>query len=562
MHISLAVWSLNAALASLSASPPRILYSNDSTNLIACPPPIAARGTVAERLDASIAEARAADVHMLQPGNGWVPWWRSTQYPADEHYRWFMQVAAREPDLIGCYMRDGGDLVAEFIRRCRARAVSPYVSLRLNDYHGSESWDVLKTFARGEHRDSEVPVGLGAMAAQSRVLLERPENQLKPDPVAYTTLPWAEQLEYAANPTTRITLRTARVWDWARPEVPAYKLAFVRELCAYDIDGLELDFMRWASFFRLDETPVETRRAIMLSFIRRCRTALDHGAVAHRHRTLGVRVPSRLSGHDALGIDLRAWVQAGVDWVNLSCHYISEQQTDLAAVHRLIPGTPLYLELTFANAGPSGTRRTTIDRTTEVRGYGLMTAEQFYTAAHLAYSLGAAGVSLFNFAYYRDLGETSHEPPFVALDRLHDRAWLARQSQHYFLSVSNNPPSAPSAFSRQHRLQLGRHAEFVIDLATPEGGWRKNARLRLEATQPWDGRTLQVTFNGKFLEATTDVSEPYTSPYTPAPRPERLRAWLVPAELLRNGENRIDIVLLSGSGIELRFLDLAARWSA
>ena len=117
-------------------------------------------------------------------------------------------------------MREGGDLVDDFVRACRARGVKPFVSLRLNDYHGSESWDILRAFLRGEHRSTPVPVGLGAMAAQSRVLLERPENQLKPDPDAYGLLAWPESW-YAANPATRITLRTARVWDWARPEVLA-----------------------------------------------------------------------------------------------------------------------------------------------------------------------------------------------------------------------------------------------------------------------------------------------------------------------------------------------------
>lgn len=550
--------SLTAAAESQPALP-RVLYSNDSTNLLICPPPGVEDGTVPERLDASIAEAAGADVHMLQPGNGWVPWWRSTHYPADEHYRWFGQIAAREPDLMGQYIREGGDLVAAFIRSCRARGVAPYVSLRLNDYHGSESWDVLKAFARGEHRGAEVPVGLGSMAAQSRVLLERPENQLKPDPAAYAALPWADRLAYAADPATRITLRTARVWNWARPEVPAYKLAFVRELCAgYDFDGLELDFMRWASFFRLEETTPGQRRAIMLDFIRQTRAALDRATPAGRRRTLGVRVPSRLSGHDPLGIDLRAWVEAGVDWVNLSCHYISEQQTDLAAIHRLIPGTPLYLELTFANAGTAGTRRAMLDRTAEARGYGLMTVEQFCTAAHLAYARGAAGVSLFNFVYYRNLGGAPHEPPFAVLERLKDRAWLARQSQHYFLSDSGNPPSAPSAFARNKRLRPGEPRTFGIDAAAPAGGWAQAGRLRIQARDELGNGVILARLNGELLASTADVSEPYPTEYRPMAGDARThRAWTVPPERMRDGLNEIEIVTESARSVELTFIDLA-----
>lgn len=549
-----------ARATTVRPTPPRIIFSNDATNVESCPAPGAEHGTVPERLDASVAEAAGADVHMLQPGNGWVPWWRSKQYPADEHYRWFTGMAARDPDLIGGYMRDGGDLVAAFIASCRARGVVPYVSLRLNDYHGSESWDVLKAFARGEYRDAELPVALGAMAAQSRMLLDHPENQLKPDPAEYLALPWAERLAYAAEPPTRLKLRTARIWNWARPEVPAYKLGFIRELCAgYDFEGLELDFMRWADYFRSIETTSEQRRAIMLDFIKGVRAALDQAPSSTGRRTLGVRVPSRLSGHDSLGIDLHAWVEAGVDWVNLSCHYISTQQTDLAAIHRLIPDTPLYLELTFANSGRTGTRRAMLDGTAEASGYGLMTVEQLATAAHLACARGATGVSLFNFVYYRNLGAEPQVPPFDVLERLKDRTWLARQPQHYFLSVSNITSSAPSEFSRERRLEPGRRAGFTLDLAPPEGGWREDARLRLESTHPWKGRELRVSVNGVEVRPTPDISEPYASPYAPEPRPERLRAWVVPHELLRPGENRISVTLLSGSETDLRFLDLAVR---
>jgi hypothetical protein len=561
MRFSLSIAVLVAVLAaSAPASQPRVIYSNDATNIASTPPPCAVAGTVPERLGATIDEAAATDVHMLQPGNGWVPWWRSEQYPADEHYRWFQKIAGREPDLIGRFMRDGGDLVAEFITSCRSRGVSPFLSLRLNDYHGSESWDVLREFIQGRHRDASLPLGLGAMAAQSRPLLDNPGYQLRPDPQTYLDLTWEQKLSYAADPPTRISLRTARVWDWSRPEVPAYKLGFVRELCAgYDIDGFELDFMRWSAFFRPTETTSDQRRKIMLGFIREVRAALDSMAHLGRRRTLGVRVPSRLSGHEPLGIDLPAWVEAGVDWVNLSCHYISEQQTDLATIHRMIPDTPVYLELTFASAGWQGPSRVVLDDTKELGGHRLMTPEQFYTAAHLAYARGATGVSLFNFVYYRNLGVKPQVPPFDVLERLKDRSWLAQQPQHYFLSVSGNPPSAPSEFSVQRRVRPGKSALLHLDMAPPEKGWLDNARLRLEATQPWPKADVQVRFNGNLLAADTDISHPYPSAYAASVSPCKLKAWIVPRALLKDGMNRLELTVSGSEDVELRFIDIAVR---
>ena len=87
--------------------------------------------------------------------------------------------------------------------------------------------------------------------------------------------------------------------------------------------------MRWAAYSD-SMRPRRQRREIMLRFIRETRSAgrrrpaggaLARGCVCHRV----CRVTTRS------GVDLEAWVAAGVDWVNLSCHYVSEQQTDLAA---------------------------------------------------------------------------------------------------------------------------------------------------------------------------------------------------------------------------------------
>jgi hypothetical protein len=299
----------------------------------------------------------------------------------------------------------------------------------------------------------------------------------------------------------------------------------------------------------------------MLDFIKQTRALLDRSARSGHRRMLGVRVPSRLSGHDPLGIDLPSWVAAGVDWVNLSCHYISEQQTELVAIRQLIPDTPVFLELTFANSGLREERKASLDGTEESGGYGLMTPEQFYTAAHLAYSRGAAGVSLFNFAYFRNLGETPQEPPYAILARLKDPSWLAQQAQHYFLSASGNPPSGPSQFARNRRLKPGESSHFELDMAPPRSGWVRTGRLRLELTAPWEDRSVEVRMNGHPLLPNSDVSEPYpaSSEKLHRNRGAHLRAWSVPSGLLKDGRNQIEVILTAGPPTEIHFLDLAVE---
>jgi len=94
---------------------------------------------------------------------------------------------------------------------------------------------------------------------------------------------------------------------------------------------------------------------------------------------------------DEPGLDLPAFVQAGVDMINLSSSYFTCQATDLRRIRKQAPSAALYLEMTHTPMtgkalGGSGTQ--VFQRTTD---------QQFYTTAHLAYTQGADGVSLFQF---------------------------------------------------------------------------------------------------------------------------------------------------------------------
>jgi hypothetical protein len=120
-----------------------------------------------------------------------------------------------------------------------------------------------------------------------------------------------------------------RQWDqrylnWKFPEPRQYKLRLIEEICRqYPLTGLELDFMRFPQFFRAAETTREQRLAIMNEFIGQVRRILDGTVPAGQRRWLCVRVPAYLAAHDPLGVDLPAWVRAGVDMVNLSYFYFT-----------------------------------------------------------------------------------------------------------------------------------------------------------------------------------------------------------------------------------------------
>ena len=126
---------LFAAAKTPRRKPPfRVLYSNDTTNTVSCVSPWHKKGEPfrAGQLEASVDEVvgTGVEVHLLQPGLGWIPWWQSKVYPPEEHYRWFKERTGCDPDSFGKYVLAGGDLVKLFIERCRKRGQTPFISLR------------------------------------------------------------------------------------------------------------------------------------------------------------------------------------------------------------------------------------------------------------------------------------------------------------------------------------------------------------------------------------------------------------------------------------------------
>jgi hypothetical protein len=270
-------------------------------------------------------------------------------------------------------------------------------------------------------------------------------------------------------------------------------------------------------------------------------------------RWLSARVPCYLPALDALGLDLKALVAAGLDMVNASAHYFTTQQHDLAAIRKQTEGAALYFELCH-----------TIWKGDKVQaGYDVFpfrraTREHLQTSAHLAYARGADGISLFNFAYYRQHGQGEGrglfgEPPFEALKALGDPQTLAKQPQHWFIASGWRSPGAkPLPVPR--KIEPGKPAKFNFDLASPRG----DVRVRIQANKSLANSEWTATFNGEAVSATSDVSEPFAVPYpSMIAKPDELSAWTIPAKLLRDGKNSLEVTQKNGDPVTVVFVDLA-----
>src|SRR4051812_5783416 len=122
-------------------APYRVLYSNDTTNVLGCTSPWHAKGAPfrPELIEASVDEvAGLVDAHFLQPGLGEVPMWPSKVEPVAGHYRWIRDTYGLGPDAFGKYVLEGGDVVKVFLDRCRAKRQAGFISVRLNDAHHKE----------------------------------------------------------------------------------------------------------------------------------------------------------------------------------------------------------------------------------------------------------------------------------------------------------------------------------------------------------------------------------------------------------------------------------------
>lgn len=529
-------------------APYKVLFSNDTTNMNTCSSPYSPKRTFVKNpqagveeyisppfteamLEASVDETvdMGIDVHLLQPGLGWVPWWKSKVYPFEEHIRFMKEQTGMDPseNSFANYMANGGDMVEVFCRRCRQKGVTPFISFRVNDVHGHEF--------SAMPRD-EIPSWV--WHAFSPIHVKHPEWRIG---------------DVSAGPD--------RALNWAVPEVRASKFAFIRELIEqYDIDGFELDFLRFWNLFRQNETTSEQRREIITSFVRDVRGELDKRDRADgRHRWLCVRIPVRRATHDALGIDPAAMAGVGVEMFNLSHSYYTEHWGDFASIRELTgDDVSLYYEMchTVQQYKPDANQGLRYDCKIQRRATPL----HYYTGAHLAYNRGCDGCSTFNFVYYREHGVGEHgpatEPPFEIHKGLGDRAFCAKQPQHVIVQGWNHqgaqvPPPRIA--------EPGKPLKFTQDLAPAEGGWMKGGRFRIQCDVDLGDSMWTASLNGVALEETADRSEPYENPYPQLlGEPGQHRAWQVPAKLLKDGENQIEVELVEGlEKAQLTFVDMA-----
>ena len=528
------VTGVQAAQAEPGIAPFRTIYSNDTTNILSCKMPWRERSDplTDEHLAKSITEAAGVDAHFLQPGLGWIPWWKSAIYSAQDHYVKFLQKQHGHEGItrIGRYMIDGGDMLDILVKTCKDIGVAPFLSFRLNDgHHVRHLREALKT------------------GTPSHDMSRHYWKNYQQFRIGSDVIDWDHG-----------------VFDWSIAAVRDHKFALIEEACAnYDLAGLELDFLRhWVRFG--EKTPVEQRREITTGFVRRIREMLDRTAAVRGlpRRWLCVRVPARADVRPDQGIDLAALAKVGADMVNLSYSYFTVQDDSVRTAKREIDNDKIavYAEMThctMTGKATNGSGTQPFLRTTD---------EQFYTTAQLNYEQGAQGVSLFNFPYYRyhvtdDIGPF-HEPPFHVIPKLNDRSFLANQPRWYFLTAGRKD-RVLGDWPLPTLIQGDDPQVFTLPVSRPRANLEqdKPGILRLRSDEDISDRDIAVTVNGIALQSTDFIEKPLPHPYTDTwlGSEKEHACYAVPADLLADtNQLQIGILLKQGIRVRLTMIDLIA----
>ena len=358
-------------------------------------------------------------------------------------------LAAVPPDRIKTYRklvgnmlevhRQGVDYPARIIERCRRRGISPWISLRMNDVHENDNLD----------------------HPFHAALWRKPELFRQGHPGYY-----------------------ARALDYAHAEVREHYQALIAEsLDRYDVDGLELDFLREPYLFSAGRE--QQGRTLLTAWLRTIRQLVDAAASRRGHAVrLGVRVPSCPDTALGLGLDAPAWAAEGlVDlvvaaprWQSIEFDIPLRSWRELLGERVALAGG---LEVSYRPCGDVPAR--------------LVTADEATGAAVAVLTGGADAVYLFNYfqhghpqwpirEYQRLLNAFASLEQLLALPRCH--------------AVTGRDVVVPGAAYTPPLPASGSQLSFALPLGpSPPTGWQIEATLEVAGRQA-DHQAPSVSVNG------------------------------------------------------------------
>lgn len=318
--------------------------------------------------------------------------------------------------------------------------------------------------------------------------------------------------------------------DYARPEVRQHYLALIREVCeGYNLDGLELDFMRFPVFFH----PGQWRQgeAIMTGFVRQVRSITERAAKRLEHPVkLAVRVHVYPWTSRRMGLDAVTWAREELtDLVTVSPFYTTIQSdVPIETWRGLLADTKAEIALCLEGGIDSGAGGRRTPTPEEARGVSLS-----------ALYRGADSVYLFNWygSPWNDWPRAEYTA-FLKAARTYDGlAGLPRR----------HPVTTRDSFTAE--------GELAVPFSLPTQAARAVFRIHIGPKPTADQKA--------FVEILTDVDAAPTRVLlngvecTPGSVEGLRRIYASPADTAGPGWNLVTVE--SGGNLALNWVEIAVR---
>lgn len=316
--------------------------------------------------------------------------------------------------------------------------------------------------------------------------------------------------------------------DYSHEGVRRHRLSIIRELIeSYELDGLELDFMRSCRFFSPDE--VEKGIPLMNEFIREIRKLLDRKAKETKSERLLllIRVPPAIKACHGLGLDPSTWVAnrwpdalipSDFMWFDYGTHveeYVEICRDTNCGVYPCV--NPFAAE--WVNHR-------------DVNGYAPnpvnFNRRVFFSDEHIRgllrnyRSWGADGIYTFNFCC-----ETIDNPEFVkrvhAVIREDPEKTRGQPASYLYLPIWREElsPCGIEQMGRSFRFgieDIGQRQVFRFRIADGLDQKPLNGRMRFRVYNLHDDDLLQVDLNRTVIEKTACIERRKTNIHVAADR--------------------------------------------
>ena len=299
--------------------------------------------------------------------------------------------------------------------------------------------------------------------------------------------------------------------DFEKPEVLDYLYRITEEVChRYDVDGIEIDYLRHPLFFRpnLEYKPATPAQVeILTAFQRRIREmAYREGNRRGRPILVATHVPMSRQTCLHVGIDIERWLQddlldvlvAGSGYQPMSMP--TKQIVELGHSH----GVPVYMNVSASGMEQWGGR-----------------IEAWRAAASNVQQAGADGISLFNW-----FPETPNDPIFMTLG---DPQTIAGLDKVFGIdNMKEFYGCLEQAVVQSHILPVefgrsGKPLEVNLPIgdnipAAAKAGKLKQAALRVQFVSRTSDDKVELYLNGNMVEPESEDKKDGWVTYRPDPQ--------------------------------------------